>query len=152
MNKVLLAFTIFALFSPSLMGQTPINFEFLDHSARTTEARQIKVLSDKIAYTSPRGIYEATYDHDLNFINGFGRFAQSKLIEVNDSTFHMLQWEPTDGDAIGIPGFDYYTIKGDNKTTGTLGNNFQSSNHLHPIDISQDTCLLYTSPSPRDRG
>lgn len=119
------------------IAQVPENFEFLAHNNRTTEIAQIKI-TDDFAIIADRfsGISIAEYDYDLRTKTRDG-FRQSKLIETNDSTFHIITWDFPGGDIHTRPGFNAYSFINGSERISKLSDLF--INYYYFNDVTVDS-------------
>ena len=72
---------------------------------------------------------------------------------LENNTTSVSTWKANGGGSPGTPGWNFYVLRfnGSDQTSifldGVLLNTETSSRSMN----NQNTCLLYTSPSPRDR-
>jgi len=117
-----------------ITSQIPDNFQFLDLNDSNNLPEIFRVTDSDIIYSHIYGINGANEDYvnerKVSIASHF--YLSSKLVEVNDSTFHIALWDLVELD-IPRPGYALYSRKGkeekiDEKYFGGIG----TYKEIHP--------------------
>ena len=137
MNTSLPLKTLLCLISFPLLiqGQIPENFEFLAHDAKHNEISQLIVREDHIIFSTNNGFHRASYNYDIENFYARQDFAQSKLIDENDSTYYFFTYDRSDHDIVGIPGFTVMTNQSGEDAFSVIG----ERENIHIQDVIVDS-------------
>ena len=137
MNTSLPLKTLLCLISFPLLiqSQIPENFEFLAHDAKHNEISQLIVRDDHIIFSTNNGFHRASYNYDIENFYARQDFAQSKLIDENDSTYYFFTYDRSDHDIVGIPGFTVMTNQSGEDAFSVIGDR----ENIHIQDVIVDS-------------
>ena len=119
-----------------ISSQVPDRFEFLAHNAKRNIVSQIILKDDHIVFSTNKGLEKARFDYDIEnlaSVNSFMDIKKSKLVELNDSTYHFIYWGIEDADIPELPGFRFYSNRNGIVSSGSRGiNDFNYINDITP--------------------